>query len=180
MTYYGSQRLAEGFRTVRKNTITIAEEIPAEKYAFKATPDVMSVAEILAHLAVSTAWHMEVHSRRVPLIDFPMFSARHVERQAEQTALAAAGKDAILAALRQQGDAFTAFLEGLDESTLADTVRFPPPVKPEAKSRFEMLLGIKEHEMHHRGQLMLVQRLLGQVPHLTRARQAQAQAPATK
>ena len=31
--------------------------------------------------------------------------------------------------------------------------------------------------MHHRGQLMLVQRLLGQVPHLTRARQQmQAQA----
>ena len=40
-----------------------------------------------------------------------------------------------------------------------------------------MLLGPKEHEMHHRGQLMLVQRLIGQVPHLTRARQQmQAQA----
>jgi uncharacterized damage-inducible protein DinB len=31
-----------------------------------------------------------------------------------------------------------------------------------------MLLSPKEHEMHHRGQLMLVQRMLGQVPHLTR------------
>jgi uncharacterized damage-inducible protein DinB len=40
-----------------------------------------------------------------------------------------------------------------------------------SKSRFEMLLGVKEHEMHHRAQLMLVQRLLGLVPHLTRARQ---------
>ena len=54
---------------------------------------------------------------------------------------------------------------------------FPPPVQPPVKSRFEMLLGPKEHEMHHRGQLMLVQRMLGQVPHLTRARQQmQAQA----
>jgi uncharacterized damage-inducible protein DinB len=35
-----------------------------------------------------------------------------------------------------------------------------------------MLLGPKEHEMHHRGQLMLIQRLLGQVPELTRRRQA--------
>ena len=43
-----------------------------------------------------------------------------------------------------------------------------------------MLLGVKEHEMHHRGQLMLVQRLLGQVPHLTRARAAmQAQRAGT-
>ncbi|HET7618325.1 MAG TPA: DinB family protein [Vicinamibacterales bacterium] len=182
MTYYGSERLADGFRTVRKNTITIAEEIPAEKYAFKATPEVMSVGEMLAHLAVSTPWHIDVHSRHVPLIDFAMFSARRVERMAEEAALAGAGKDAILAALRQQGDAFATFLEGLDEATLAETVRFPPPVKPEAKSRFEMLLGVKEHEMHHRGQLMLVQRLLGQVPHLTRVRQAQgqAQAAATK
>jgi len=39
------------------------------------------------------------------------------------------------------------------------------------KSRFEMLLGTKEHEMHHRGQLMMIERLLGIVPHLTRNRQ---------
>ena len=36
------------------------------------------------------------------------------------------------------------------------------------KSRFEQLLGIKEHEMHHRAQLMLIERQLGIVPHLTR------------
>jgi uncharacterized damage-inducible protein DinB len=42
---------------------------------------------------------------------------------------------------------------------------------PPSKSRFEMLLGPKEHEMHHRGQLMLVQRMLGKVPHLTRQMQ---------
>ena len=31
-----------------------------------------------------------------------------------------------------------------------------------------MLLGAKEHEMHHRGQLMLMERMIGIVPHLTR------------
>ena len=40
-----------------------------------------------------------------------------------------------------------------------------------AKSRFEMLLSVKEHEMHHRGQLMLIERLLSIVPHLTREMQ---------
>jgi uncharacterized damage-inducible protein DinB len=34
-----------------------------------------------------------------------------------------------------------------------------------------MLLGAKEHEMHHRGQLMMFQRMIGQVPHLTRQMQ---------
>ena len=49
---------------------------------------------------------------------------------------------------------------------------FPPPIDPPSKSRFEILLGVKEHEMHHRAQLMLLERLLGVVPHLTREREA--------
>jgi uncharacterized damage-inducible protein DinB len=43
-------------------------------------------------------------------------------------------------------------------------------VEPSEKTRFEMLLGAKEHEMHHRAKLMLIQRLLGIVPHLTKRR----------
>jgi len=35
-----------------------------------------------------------------------------------------------------------------------------------------MLIGTKEHEMHHRAQLMVIERLLGIVPHLTRKRAA--------
>jgi uncharacterized damage-inducible protein DinB len=42
---------------------------------------------------------------------------------------------------------------------------------PPTETRFEMLLGTKEHEMHHRGQLRLIERILGIVPHLTRQMQ---------
>ena len=47
-----------------------------------------------------------------------------------------------------------------------------------------MLLAAKEHEMHHRGQLMVMQRMIGVVPHLTRQMQErmarfQAQAATT-
>jgi uncharacterized damage-inducible protein DinB len=31
-----------------------------------------------------------------------------------------------------------------------------------------MLMAPKEHEMHHRAQLMVAQRMMGIVPHLTR------------
>ena len=41
-----------------------------------------------------------------------------------------------------------------------------------SKNRFEMLLGTKEHEMQHRAQLTVIERLLSIVPHLTRNRQA--------
>jgi hypothetical protein len=42
MTYYGPKNLADSYRTVRRNTLTIAEEIPADKYAFRAAPDVIA------------------------------------------------------------------------------------------------------------------------------------------
>lgn len=171
MTYYGAKNLAESFRTVRKNTITIAEDIPADKYAFKAAPEVMSVAELLAHLATSYRWQIEMHGQHMPRVEFAHFVAWRDQGTAAEKALVAAGRDAIIAALKESGEKMAAFLESLDERTLAETVSFPEPVQPPTKSRFEMLLGIKEHEMHHRGQLMLIQRLLGQVPHLTRARQ---------
>ncbi len=175
MTYYGAKHLADSFRTVRKNTLTIAEEIPEDKYSFRASPEVMSVGEMLAHLAISPMWQIDLHTHKVAHVDFAMFLAGMQKAQAEEQALRT--KAEIVRALTDNGERFATFLAGLDEATLASAVTFPPPVQPSSKSRFEMLLGPKEHEMHHRGQLMLVQRMIGQVPHLTRARQErQAQA----
>jgi len=62
---------------------------------------------------------------------------------------------------------------------LSEQISFPEGAQPPTKSRFEMLLGVKEHEMHHRAQLMVLQRMIGLVPHLTRemeARRANMQA----
>ena len=39
MNYYGAKDLAGSFRTVRKNTLTIAQDIPEEKYGFRPAPD---------------------------------------------------------------------------------------------------------------------------------------------
>ena len=178
MTYYGSRNLADSFRTVRKNTLTIANEIPEEQYGYKVTPDVMSVGELLAHLAVSPMWQIEAHTNKVEHIDFAYFTARMQQSTLEEQALRT--KADIIKALTENGERFAAFVERLDEATLASSVTFPPPIQPSTKTRFEMLLGPKEHEMHHRGQLMLIQRLVGQVPELTRRRAAfrSAQAPA--
>lgn len=177
MTYYGAKQLADSFRTVRANTIAIAEEIPEDKYSFRATPEVMSVAQILAHLAVHPDWQMEVHGPQ-PLthLDFPVFTDHQQKAAAAERALTT--KAEILHALKDGGAKFASFLDQLPESTLSSTVTFPPPLQPTSKTRFEMLLGVKEHEMHHRGQLMLIQRLLGQVPPLTRRRQERAAARA--
>jgi uncharacterized damage-inducible protein DinB len=88
-------------------------------------------------------------------------------------------KAEIIAFLKAEGDTFASFLDGVSDSFLAEEVTMPPGATPAAKSRFEMLLGAKEHEMHHRAQLMQIQRMIGLVPHLTRQmqeRMAQMQA----
>lgn len=170
MTYYGAKELQASFDTVRKNTITIAEEIPAEKYSFRAAPDTKSVAELLAHLAVAPNWQIEAHGQHVAFFDFAYFATRTAQGVAAERALTT--KDAIVKALREDGNRFSTFLGSLSGATLEERVSFPPPIQPATKTRFEMLLGVKEHEMHHRGQLMLIERMIGIVPHLTRAREA--------
>ena len=175
MIYYGAWQLADAFRTVRRNTITIAEEIPAEHFQFRPAPGVRTVGELLAHIAVMPRWQLSVHAARVAFIDFEYFG-RGVARAAGQEQELRTKED-ILKALREGEEEFASFVSEVSEEVLAEQVGFPPPVNPSARSRFEMLLSVKEHEMHHRGQLMLIQRQLGIVPHMTRRREA-APAPA--
>lgn len=170
MTYYGSKELADAFRTVRKNTIQIAEDIPDDKYGYRVTPDVQTVAQELAHVACATWWQLQAHAvdkkTFITFEDFGSYMGRGAEMEKTLTT-----KAQVLDALRKHGDEFAQFLEALTPDQLAERVGFPPPIQPSTKSRFEMLLGVKEHEMHHRAKLMVVERLLGIVPHLTRARQ---------
>jgi uncharacterized damage-inducible protein DinB len=168
MTYYGARHLADAFRTVRKNTIAIARDIPEDKYTFRAAPDTRTISQLLIHLAVSPAWQHELHSQRVASLEGYDFSGRFSSDRAEEDVPRT--KAQIVDMLQQSGEAFASFLEGLSESGLSEAVAMPGGSPP--KSRFEMLLSVKEHEMHHRGQLMLIERQLGIVPHLTREREA--------
>jgi uncharacterized damage-inducible protein DinB len=77
-------------------------------------------------------------------------------------------KAQILDLLRTEGEKYATFLEGVSDAFLGEQVEYPEPMEPRMKSRFEMLIAPKEHEMHHRGQLMLIERMLGITPHLTR------------
>lgn len=177
MTYYGAKQLADSFRTVRRNTIAIAEEIPEEKYGFTPAPEVMSVAQLLAHIAISPEWQIDAHGPNGPShMDMAFFMGNREKAAAAEQRLVS--KADILRALTDGGERFARFLESLDDSRLASAVTFAPPAQPASKTRFEMLLGVKEHEMHHRAQLMLLQRMVGVVPHLTREREARMQAQA--
>ena len=173
MTYYGAKNLGASWRTVRTNTIQVAQEIPEEQYGFRAAEGTMSVRELLAHLAVSPHWAEQLHFvGRKDLVTMEDFGRYRAEANAVAATLTS--KAAIIDALTSRGETFAAGLEAMSEEALAEVVAFGPPIPGPGKSRFEMLLGVKEHEMHHRGQLNLIERMLGIVPHLTRAREQRA------
>lgn len=167
MLSYGASHLAASWRTVRTNTIQVAEEIPADKYGMQVATETMTVAQMLAHMACATYWVEQAHFvQKLSEIGGEKFGAWFGEIGAQSAALTT--KAAIVAALKANGESYATKLEAMTPAQLAEMVALPGS----SKSRFEMLLGVKEHEMHHRAQLMQLQRMMGIVPHLTRARQA--------
>jgi uncharacterized damage-inducible protein DinB len=167
MNFYGTKDLANAFLTVRRNTITIAEEIDEKDYGFRAAPETRTVAQTLVHIANAPKLqeHLQAVAKVTTLQGFDFmgfFTSMMNDEQKPHTKLE------ILTMLNEGGEHFAKVLESFSDHFLGEHVAMNPGMSPASRTRFEMLLGVKEHEMHHRGQLMLMQRMLGGVPHLTR------------
>jgi uncharacterized damage-inducible protein DinB len=173
MTEYGGPELASSFRTVRKNTVQIAEEIPEDKYDFVPAPGARSVRALLSHIALAPRLQDDMHRvnrlKTLEGYDFPATVARLATQEGKPR-----GKTEIIALLKSEGETFAAWLESLTPDELNE--RITDFGANRARTRLEHLMGVKEHEMHHRGQLMLIQRMLGGVPHLTRQREERMRA----
>jgi uncharacterized damage-inducible protein DinB len=171
MIYYGVKELGMGCRTVRGNTIAIARDIPEDKYGFKPAPEYRSVAQLLTHIALACRFQYQLHSieKRTTMegFDFPSLMKQIMAEEAESRT-----KAQVIGLLEKEGEKWASWIDGLSEDFLGQRIDMPQGSTPPYKSRFEMILSVKEHEMHHRGQLMLIERLLGIVPHLTREREA--------
>ena len=167
MTTYGGTELASAFRTVRNNTIQVAEDIPEAQYGYVAAPECKCVGRMLTHIAIAVRFWDDVHrkQRRTTMQGIDFFA---MAKRADEEESAPRSKAEIVELLRTEGKQFAAWLETLTPEFLAEMVTEGDGKT--AKSRFEWLLGAKEHELHHRAQLMLIERQLGIVPHLTRQR----------
>ena len=164
MISYGGKELANAFRTVRRNTVQIAEDIPEEKYNFVAAPGVKPVSRQLAHVgSVTVIWQEMLKDGITTLVGFDFMSLRQRLQAVEEKAWT---KAELLDLLKSEGEKFAVWLESLSDEFLA--VGVIDGDGKTVKTRFERVLGAKEHEMHHRGQLMLIERQLGITPHLTR------------
>jgi uncharacterized damage-inducible protein DinB len=163
MSLYGIQQIVGSMRAVRQNTILMAGDIAESDYGFRATPQTRSVAETLVHIAwLWTADHLMHEERRIDSLEGFDFSALlATSADAEKVARS---KAEIVELLRVEGVSAAAWVEGLPDAVVTERVGLPGGG---SVSRFEMLVGTKEHELQHRAQLTVMQRLLGIVPRFT-------------
>jgi hypothetical protein len=117
VNYYGAKELAESFRTVRKNTINIAQDLPEEKYSFRAAPNTRSVGEILAHISLAYNFQHQIHGqeKRTSLdgFNFPALMRRLVAEEKLQRS-----KEQVIEMLRESGEKWAGWVEGLTDSFL--------------------------------------------------------------
>jgi uncharacterized damage-inducible protein DinB len=165
MSTYGAKEMAAAFRLVRKNTVQIAEEIPEDKYGFVAAPGVRTVGTLLTHMVFAPGLYEDIHRTKqlstLKGYDFMAFLSRAGAEEKKSRS-----KAEIVGLLKGEGERLAAWLDSLTPAFLAET--YTDVMGQNPKTRVEGLLSFKEHEMHHRGQLMLIERMLGITPHLTR------------
>jgi uncharacterized damage-inducible protein DinB len=165
MNLYGPKQLAESIRTVRRNVVLIAEDIHEDDYLFRPSVGSRSVAEILNHIAFFSnfdyLFHEEEHVTTVEAFDFGQ-----ILKDSESQEKRIQTKSKLIGLLKDSGESWAEWVEFVPEQFLAEGVAQRDGT---LKTRFEMILGTKEHEMHHLGQLTVIERMLGIVPHLTRA-----------
>jgi len=139
MTYYGAKELAESFRTVRKNTILVAEDIPEAQYSFKAATDVRTVEKMLTHIALATRFQLELHgSNRLTLegFDFMKFFQELAATEAQPRT-----KAEVIEMLKTEGEKWASFLEKITEESLAQVVTMPQGGPLTAETAVKTLLS---------------------------------------
>src|SRR6185295_2929895 len=128
MTYYGGKEMAASFRTVRNNTIKIAEEIPETKYDFRAAPDCRTAGQTLVHIALGPGFQLHIHANKLDdlmTVNFPALAQQFGAEEAKPRT-----KAEIIAMLKTEGDRCAGYLEGLSDSFLAEQVKMPPGAEP--------------------------------------------------
>src|SRR5215472_8878744 len=109
-------------RSVRRHTITIAEDIPEESYDYRPAAGSRSVRETLLHMASMTQFDLRVHGEErlnsLEGFDFRAFFASLPTQ--EKLGLS---KAEIVASLRDEAERWCAFVERIPLSVLAEKVQ---------------------------------------------------------
>lgn len=154
-------RLVQSWSEVRTGLINEASQIPEEKFSFRATPETRSVAELLQHV-VQTQKLLVGEACRENTDLMRQSFADHINEYAPDVA-AVTEKNGLLELLRSSLEPAEAAIRDCGEGLQQKMRRFDG----KEITKFDFLNFGIAHEMYHRGQLTVYERLLGVEPALT-------------
>ena len=147
---------------VRSGFIDELAHIPADQFDFRATPEVRSVTEIVRHVVeaqkvmAGEVCREDTNFKRLPIFDLIKSYAGDVA--------AVEGKDALIDLMKESMKSAETNLRSFGEGALEATMeRLDGKMMPKT----DFLHFLISHEMYHRGQITVYQRLLGMEPVIT-------------
>lgn len=133
----------------KRYLLAIADAMPAEKYDFRPSPEEMTFAEQVMHIAVTVEWH--IASR---------FEGLNTPYRTKEYQASGLDKEAIKNVLVREMDRAAERIRNFDPGRLTDTNRYGEFTR--TSRQFLMLAA--DHIAHHRGQLVVYLRMNGIQP----------------
>ena len=163
-----AKELLNTWNRMGRDVVDVAEAMPAEKYNFKATPEVRSFAEQLLHIAGSNYLYVD-QAKGQKTGPEDLSSEKYKS------------KDDIVKVLRESYQAGAAVIGQATDAQMSESVK--TPFGNAMISRYGFWSAQIRHGAEHYGQLVVYLRLNGIVPPATaraQARQPQAPPPVKK
>ena len=154
--------LINTWKEFRKGLIAEVEQIPEDKFDFRATPETRTVAELLQHIVeaqkmlVGEAGQAEANLRRQTFAD-------HLKEYAPEVSTVK-DKNGLLEMLRTSMEVCEASIRSNNDLMQGSMVGIDGRSTPKLK----VVNFAISHEMYHRGQLTVYERLMNLEPALTR------------
>lgn len=147
------EELLDFWKEVRAGIIAELAQIPAEQFGFQPTPESRSVAGIIRHIIGAQEFSTGELCR--PDTDFKRVPIRElVERHAAE-AHSGGPKEELIGSLRSSMESVEPALRAVGEEALREKVQYGKPM-----SKLDILNLYITHEMYHRGQITVYERLM--------------------
>jgi uncharacterized damage-inducible protein DinB len=156
-----AEYLIASWKEVRDGFIDEINQIPAEQFSFRATPETRSVTELLQHVIESQKMIVGESCRDEPNLMRQSFAA-HIKEYAPEVS-AVTDKNGLIELMRSSMEHAEATIRSR-ASHLEQTIR---RFDGREITRLQFLQFALSHEMYHRGQFTVYSRLLNVEPALT-------------
>ncbi len=150
---YGASFLLDYERACDK-LLQLAEAIPAEKYAWRPTPEVRSVSEVFVHVATANGFLSNKAASIEPPAGLDRDAEKRITEKAEVIAILKTSQELVRRALAERDGDF---------QEQVDFFWGPAPVR-------EVFLQMAAHSHEHLGQMIAYARTMGVVPPWSRPR----------